>query len=290
MPVRLAIGLLWLLRFLPLPALACVGAGLGRVAYHLVGARRGVCQTNLALCFPQMPERERVRLAKRAFAALGRSVIDHGVLWWSSRRRIERMVRVEGLDALLRLVDAGTPVILFAPHFVGLDAGATRLSMERPAVSMYSRQKDRLLDAMLRRLRKRFEPVTLLSRQEGARGLVRHMQRGKPCYYLPDMDFGPRDSVFVPFFGVPAATITGLARLARLAGARVVPVVTTMEPGGRYLTRIHPPWEDFPTGDDAVDARRMNAFIEARVLEAPEQYHWLHKRFKTRPPGEARFY
>jgi KDO2-lipid IV(A) lauroyltransferase len=155
---------------------------------------------------------------------------------------------------------------------------------------MYSRQRDPLLDAMLRRFRNRFAPVTLLSRQDGVRGLVREMRRGKPCYYLPDMDFGPRDSVFVPFFGVPAATITGLARLARLAGARVVPVVTTMEPGGRYLVRIHPPWEDFPAGDDLADARRMNAFIEARVLEAPEQYHWLHKRFKTRPPGEARFY
>jgi KDO2-lipid IV(A) lauroyltransferase len=288
--VRFAIGLLWLLHFLPLPALARVGAGLGRLAYLVVGSRRRVCRINLRLCFPEMTEHERKRLAKRAFAALGRSVIDHGVLWWGARERIARMAWVDGLDELLRLVDGGTPVILFAPHFVGLDAGATRLSMERAAVSMYSRQKDRYLDAALRRFRNRFEPVALLSRQDGVRGLVREMQRGRPCYYLPDMDFGRRDSVFVPFFGVPAATITGLARLARLAGARVVPVVTTMQPGGRYRVRIDAPWEDFPTGDDAADARRMNAFIEARVREAPEQYHWLHKRFKTRPPGEPRFY
>jgi KDO2-lipid IV(A) lauroyltransferase len=289
---RLAVGLLWLLHFLPARALARAGEALGRLGYHLVASRRRVCLTNLELCFPQLGGRERVALAKDTFAAFGRSVVERAVLWWGSAERIERMVRIEadGFEEALRVLDSGTPLILFAPHFAGLDAGATRLSMERAAVSMYARQKDRHLDAFLRARRNRFKPVTLLSRQDGVRGLVREMATGKPCYYLPDLDFG-RHSVFVPFFGVPAATITGLARLARLAGAKVMPVVTEMAPPGEgYLVRIYPAWEDYPSGDDVADARRMNAFIETRVRQRPEQYHWLHKRFKTRPSGEPRFY
>jgi len=289
---RLAVGLLWLLHFLPARALARAGEALGRLGYHLVASRRRVCLKNLELCFPQLGGRERVALAKDTFAAFGRSVVERAVLWWGSAERIERMVRIEadGFEEALRVLDSGTPLILFAPHFAGLDAGATRLSMERAAVSMYARQKDRHLDAFLRARRNRFKPVTLLSRQDGVRGLVREMATGKPCYYLPDLDFG-RHSVFVPFFGVPAATITGLARLARLAGAKVMPVVTEMAPPGEgYLVRIYPAWEDYPSGDDVADARRMNAFIETRVRQRPEQYHWLHKRFKTRPSGEPRFY
>jgi KDO2-lipid IV(A) lauroyltransferase len=290
---RLAVGLLWLLHFLPARPLARLGETLGRLAYHIVASRRAVCLKNLALCFPHLAERERVALARDAFAAFGRGVVERSVLWWGAAERIERMVRIEadGFEEALRVLDSGTPLILFAPHFVGLDAGATRLSMERAAVSMYARQKDRYLDEFLRGRRNRFKPVTLLSRQEGVRGLVREMGTGKPCYYLPDLDFGRRDSVFVPFFGVPAATITGLARLARLAGAKVMPVVTEMlAPGEGYIVRIYPAWEGYPSGDDAADARRMNAFIETRVRQRPEQYHWLHKRFKTRPSGEPRFY
>jgi KDO2-lipid IV(A) lauroyltransferase len=156
---------------------------------------------------------------------------------------------------------------------------------------MYSRQKDPILDRILYHGRTRFVMPRLVSRQEGLRPLVRVMREGLPFYYLPDLDFGPRDSVFVPFFGVPAATITGLSRMARLARAAVVPVVTRQLPGGKgYVLRFYPAWEGFPSGDVEADARRMNAFIEERVLETPEQYHWLHKRFKTRPPGEPALY
>ena len=288
MLTRTAVGLLWVLRFLPLRALAPIGAGLGRLAYFFWPARRRVCLVNLARCFPELDEGARVALAQRHFAALGRSVVERGILFWSSGARIARLARLVGrghYDA------AGTPVVLFAPHFLGLDAGATRLSMESAAVSIYSRQKNAYVNRLLERYRTRFHPVTLLSRQDGIRGAIREMQRGLPFYYLPDQDYGPRDSVFVPFFGVPAATITGLARVARLAGAVVVPAVTRMLPGGAgYEVRLYPAWKDFPTDDPVADARRMNAFIEDRVREMPEQYNWVHKRFKTRPPGEARFY
>jgi KDO2-lipid IV(A) lauroyltransferase len=131
----------------------------------------------------------------------------------------------------------------------------------------------------------------LFSRQDGIRPVVRAVRSGLPLYYLPDMDLGSRDSVFVPFFGVPAATVTGLSRIARLAGAVVVPAVTRQLPGaGGYVLKFYPAWTDFPTDDLAADVRRMNEFIEERVREMPDQYFWLHKRFKTRPPGEEKFY
>jgi Kdo2-lipid IVA lauroyltransferase/acyltransferase len=286
---RFAVGLLWLLHFLPFTLLAVIGAGLGRLGFYLIRERRHVCLTNLAKCFPDMPERERVALAKRHFAAVARAFLDHGVLFWSSQRRIARLVRVVHWERYLEV--SSEPVIFLAPHFVGLDAGGTRLTIDTEAVSMYSNQKDPFINDLLRRHRSRFRPVRLFSRQDGIRPVIREMRKGLPFYYLPDQDYGPRDSLFVPFFGVPAATITGLSRVAQLSRARVVPTVTRMLPRGQgYEVRVYPPWKDFPSGDDAADARRMNAFIEERILEMPEQYNWVHKRFKTRPPGEARFY
>jgi KDO2-lipid IV(A) lauroyltransferase len=285
---RLAVGLLWLLHFLPLPLLAPIGRGLGRLAFVVLRERRRVCLVNLAKCFPELGEGARIALAQRHFAALGRSIVERGILFWSRGARIARIVRLAGRE---HFDAAKKPVVLFAPHFLGLDAGATRLSMEGAAVSIYSRQKSPYVTRLLERYRTRFHPVTLLSRQDGIRGAIREMQRGLPFYYLPDQDYGRRDSVFVPFFGVPAATITGLSRVARLADASVVPVVTQMLPGsGGYEVRLYPAWEGFPTDDPAADARRMNAFIEDRVREMPEQYNWVHKRFKTRPPGEPKFY
>jgi KDO2-lipid IV(A) lauroyltransferase len=285
---RLAVGLLWLLHFLPYGVLAAFGAGLGRLAYVAVPSRRRVCLINLARCFPDLSERERLALAKRHFAALGRSIVERGILFWSSGKRIARLVRIAGYE---HFEAAKKPVVVFAPHFVGLDAGATRLSTEMEGVSVYSRQKDAYVNGLLERYRTRFKPIVLLSRQDGIRRAIREMRRGLPFYYLPDQDYGPRDSVFVPFFGVPAATITGLSRVAQLARASVVPAVTRMLPDSAgYELRFYPAWQDFPTDDPVADTRRMNAFIEDRVREMPEQYNWVHKRFKTRPPGDAKFY
>ena len=200
-----------------------------------------------------------------------------------------RVIRIEGLEHWQAVRDR--PVIWFAPHFVGLDMGGTRIITEFAGCSMYSRQRNPVLEAILYHGRTRFVMPRLLSRQDGLRPLVRAMREGLPFYYLPDLDFGTRDSVFVPFFGVPAATITGLSRIAKLARAAVVPVVTRQLPGGQgYVLRFYPAWTGFPTDDVEADVRRMNAFIEERVLEMPEQYHWLHKRFKTRPPGAERIY
>lgn len=283
---RLVFAFMWLARFLPLGALAAVGNGVGSILFWLIPERRMVTRINLQKCFPQMDSAAREKLARAHFRAFCRAFIEHGILWWSRRSRIERLVRIDGREHLEAL---NTRVILFAPHFVGLDATLQRLSLEVPVAMMFSRQKDPLFDRLLYRGRTRFGG-RMFPRQAGVKEGLRAIEEGARYYYLPDLDFGPKHSVFVPFFGVPAATVTGLSYIARSTAAVVVPCVTRMLPGGGYVARLYPAWTDFPSGDDAADARRMMAFIEERVLEMPEQYFWLHKRFKTRPPGEARFY
>jgi KDO2-lipid IV(A) lauroyltransferase len=286
---RVALGLLWLLRLLPLRVLAPLGRGLGLLYYLLGRMRRNVALTNLGLCFPHWSESERRRVARAHFQAMGRAVLEEGILWWSSKERIQRLVRVEGIEHLE--AERGRPLIALAPHFIGLDMGGTRLATEWSGCNMYRRQSNPLMDRMLLRGRTRFLPQRMFSRRDGIRPLVRAMREGLPFHYSPDQDYGPRDSIFVPFFGVPAATITGVSRIARLARAAVVPVVTRQLPGaGGYVVTFYPAWSDFPTGDEERDTRRVNEFIEQRVLEMPEQYLWVHRRFKTQPPGKPRYY
>jgi KDO2-lipid IV(A) lauroyltransferase len=286
---RFGIAIIWLLHLLPLQVLAPLGHIAGWLLYWVARERRHVALTNLKLCFPECSEDERRRMARAHFQALARSLLEHGLLWWSSKSRLQKLVRVEGLEHWQAV--AGKPVIWFAPHFIGLDMGGTRIITEWRGVSVYSKQKNPVFDKVLLHGRTRFVTPVLFSRQDGIRPVVKAMREGLPFYYLPDMDFGERDSIFVPFFGVPAATITGLSRLAHLARAVVLPAVTRQLPGAQgYELRFYPAWENFPTGDAEADTRRMNAFIEERVREMPEQYYWVHKRFKTRPPGEASVY
>lgn len=286
---RIGIFIVWLLHFLPLWILAPLGRGAGWLLYLLARERRRVALTNLGLCFPHRSESERRSIARAHFQALARSLLERGVLWWSPQARVEKLVRIEGLEHWQAV--AGKPVIWLAPHFVGLDMGGVRTSLDTRVVSVYSRQKNPAFDAVLLRGRTRFVKPVLFSRQDGIRPVVKAIRDGLPFYYLPDMDFGERDSIFVPFFGVPAATITGLSRLARLAGAVVVPAVTRQLAGSQgYELRFYPAWDNYPTGDVESDTRRMNAFIEDRVREMPEQYYWVHKRFKTRPAGERSLY
>ena len=289
MLTRAALACVWLLRLLPLSALAAIGNGFGTLLYAFGRERRRVCLINLARCLPELAAGERDALARRHFRAFARAFLERAILWWGSPARIRQLVRIEGREHL-EAVRGGT-LILLAPHFVGLDMGWTRLALEFDMVSIYSRQKNEVFNAVLLAGRRRFGRQTLLARQDGVRPALRAMQAGRPFYYLPDMDYGQRDTIFVPFFGVDAATITGVSRLARLAGARVLPSITRMLPGGEgYVLRFLPAWQNYPGASIEADTRRMNAFIEEQVRQVPEQYLWVHKRFKTRPPGEASWY
>lgn len=291
MLTRLALGILWLLHFLPRPLLAKLGEGIGLLLMAFGTERRNVVLTNLALCFPQFGEAERSQLARRHFRAAGRALAEATIAWWSSAERIRHLARIEGYEHFGRTVQNG-PTIILAPHFVGVDILAIRLSLEHDAISMYSHQKNPVFDRFLVSRRTRFRPIRLASRQDGIKPVVRALREGLPFFFLPDMDFGPRDAVFVPFFGVPAATVDALPRLAAITRAVVLPVTVRQgrRPGEAYVVRFHAPWRDYPTGDAIADTRRMNAFIEEQARDCPEQYYWLHKRFKTRPEGEEKVY
>lgn len=282
---RLAVFKLWLLHWLPLPVLRFLGDLLGRLLFAVGHERRMVALTNLRLCFPEMSEAERTALARRHFIAFARAFLDRTLGWWASPQRLARLIRLSGGEHLQQ----GRPVILLAPHFVGLDAGGTMMTMTTPLVSVYSNQKNPVFNQVLLNGRLRFNQPILLSRQDGMRKAVKALKEGYPFYYLPDMDFGPQDSIFVPFFGVPAATLPTVSRLARLTGAAVVPCICRQVDDG-YEIGLQPAWTHFPGDSVEADTERMNRFIENEVRQMPEQYFWLHKRFKTRPPGEERFY
>lgn len=286
---RVVFAFMWLLRFLPLGLVARIGEGIGSVMYWLIPERRRVTRINLRLCFPDLSEKKREQLSRAHFRAFVRSFLERGILWWSSKEKIRNLVALEGVENL----QTGKPTIIFAPHFVGLDATLSRLSLDFPVAMMYARQKDPLFERLLYVGRTRFGG-RMFPRQAGVKEGLKAIAGGALYYYLPDLDYGRNRAIFVPFFGVPAATVTGLSYIARSAGALVVPCVTRMLPGGGYAAKLYPAWHDFPGGGDEAavhaDTRRMLAFIEEHVREMPEQYFWMHKRFKTRPEGEQRFY
>ncbi len=288
----LTLGLVWLVHWLPLGAQAAIGRTLGALLYRLGRSRRRIAHRNLELCLPELDAAARDALVRDHFAWLGRSLIERGLLWFASARRLQRLIHVEGDIELANR--SPRPVMWLAPHFVGLEqAGiATRLWLDRDAVSIYQPQSNAVMDRMMRRGRARFGHALLFSRHESSRPVIKAIRRGCPFFNLPDMDFGTKDSAFVPFFGVSASTLLAPARMARSLGMVVQPVVATILPGGRgYQVRFLSPWDDFPGALDDLEAtRRINRFIEDEVRRNPAQYLWVHRRFKTRPAGEPGVY
>lgn len=269
---------------LPVAIIRDLSWPLALIIWVVAGERRRVAMTNLGLCFPHWSPAYRRRIALRHFHAFVASFFERFIFWFGPPDRLRALCTIDGLEHVTAL--AGKPVIVLAPHFLGLDAGGLRFQLEMRVDSMYAQQKSATLTRAMTDGRSRFHGSRMVLRNDGVRGAVRILRDGVPFYFLPDMDLGARDALFVPFFGVPAATVTSMARLARLTRAAVVPAVTTLTRKGYHL-QFYAPWPDYP-GDDLEQAtRRMNSFIEQRVLEAPEQYLWSHKRFKTRPPESA---
>ncbi|MFL6664451.1 MAG: lysophospholipid acyltransferase family protein, partial [Rhizobacter sp.] len=229
---RLLLAVLWLLHWLPLPLQAALGSALGTLLHAVAGSRRAIALRNVELCFPEMSEPDRRGLVKSHFRWLARSILERGLLWYASGERLRRLIRVEGDVALAERSER--PVMWLVPHFVGLEVAGTASAMQpRRVISMYQRQSNRVLDEALKAGRLRFGNGDLLPRHANAMPLVKAIKRGMVFLNLPDMDFGPRDSAFVPFFGVPAATLLAPSRLARTLGMKVQPVLTEMLPGGR---------------------------------------------------------
>ena len=291
MGARILLAFLWFFQWLPLGVQAVLGTAFGRLGWHVVRSRRRVALRNLELCFPELPARERERLAREHFRWLGRSLLERGLLWYASAERMRRLIHVEGDVHLAERSER--PVMWLAPHFMALDvAGASVLLFQkRKGISIYQRQSNAVLDRALRRGRLRFGNAEIFERDDAGRALVRAIRRGDAFFNLPDMDFGTRDAAFVPFFGVEATTLLAPSRMARALDMVVQPVVAEILPGGAgYRVRYEAPWTDFPTEDAVADAARMNRWIEREIRRNPAQYLWVHRRFKTRPPGEPSLY
>jgi len=280
--------LMRVLAYLPLSWVRALGWVLGRVLYGVAGSRRHVVQTNLRLCFPQLDATQLRTLSRRVFVRVSQAWLDRGWLWHGAPDKVRARLKIIGDASQLTGPD---PVVIFAPHFVGMDAGGTAITQQLLChiTSIYTNQSNKVVDAWIRQGRLRFGSPRLFGRADGVKTIIASLRRGEPLYLLPDMNFGPHESLFVPFYGVSAATVPSLSRFARLGRAKVVPVVTRMTSRG-YEVQVLPAWSDFPTGDLKADTALMNARLQTYIDAMPDQYYWVHKRFKDRPPGEPGLY
>lgn len=278
----------WILRCievlgrLPLPLLRGLGVVFGWALYLLVRSRRRVVDINLTICFPEWTPSFRRRQSIRTFVAFAQAWLDRGWLWHASPEVLRERLRLCGA---LEELAGEAPTVLFAPHFVGLDAGWTALTQQgkRSFTTIYTDQANKVADAWILAGRKRFGG-RLFGRIEGVKPIIAGLKAGEPLYLLPDMNFGPEESLFVPFYGRPAATVPSLSRFARLSRAKVVPILCRLTSTG-YEVEILPAWMDFPSGDLEADTARMNRTLETYIKQMPEQYYWVHKRFKDQPAG-----
>ena len=291
MGARFLLGFLWLVQWLPLGVQAALGRMLGRLLHALAGSRRRIALRNVELCLPEQPGEARRELVREHFQWLGRSLVERGLLWYASPERLRRLIQVEGDVTLAERSER--PVMWLVPHFMALDVAGVSvlLFQKRKGVSIYQEQSNAVMDRALRRGRLRLGNAEIFPRDDSAKALFRAIRRGDAFFNLPDMDFGERDAAFVPFFGIPAATLLAPSRLARALNMVVQPVIAETLPDGEgYRVRFMPPWDDFPTDDPIKDTALMNRWIEAQIRLNPAQYLWVHKRFTTRPAGEAALY
>ena len=288
-PSWIGLGIVRLIAKLPYRALIALGRGLGVLTARLPGARRRVAQRNLAVCFPDMPDTERMRLLQRNLADLGLMLVEFAFAWFGSDRAIARVpCRIEGLEHLERSRAQGRGVLLVGAHFSHLELCARLVSQRIRIAGMYRVMDDPVFERAV--LHARLGYAQAMFTKDELRASVKYLKRGGTLWYAPDQDMRGKDTVFAPFFGVAASTLTATHHLARLSGAAVIPFFHKREPHGGYAIRLEAPLEDFPSADVTVDTARVNERIERMVREAPAQYLWVHKRFKTRPPGEAPLY
>ncbi|NDU85366.1 MAG: lipid A biosynthesis acyltransferase [Ferrovum sp.] len=287
MKTRLTLWFLWWIHWLPLRGIAALAAILGFIAAKSRGAR--TTRINIHACFPELSPPEKDTLVRRHLTALIQSVLELGILWWSPAQRIQRLVRFKNVH---HAQDSDRPIICLSLHTVGLEMQGALIGMHFRGVGFFTPHKDPLIDEKLRASRDRLGDVLMLERKKGLRPLVRAIRDGRLLFFLPDMDFGERDSHFVPFFGIPAATVPTLPWLVRQTEARVIPCACHRLPHHQgYEVEFFAPWDDFPSADLEQDLRRMNQFIEEQARRYPEEYYWSHKRFRTRPhPDEPYFY
>ena len=280
---------MWLVAHLPYAWQLHIGAMLGRLAYSLTKRRRHIAQTNITLAFPELSSQEQRKLLKANFRSSGIALIEIGLSWWGNQKRLRRLLHIEGLEYIEQGLKRGNGVILLGGHFTPLIISGRLLAMELPFNIVVKKSHNALFEAMMNHYRSQQYQGLIDNRD--IRGLIKSLRNNLVCWYAPDQDFGDRQTVFAPFMGIQTATLSTTARLAKTTAAAVVYIDFELMPGAKgYHLKLHPPLEDFPGGNDIEDARRINELIEHHVHEVPEQYLWIHRRFKTRPEGELGFY
>ena len=290
-PLWLGLGLLWLLVQLPYPLLLRLGRLVGAVMYRAAGSRRAIARRNLELSFPELEPEQRERLLRENFASTGIALFEMAMSWWWPQPRLQRLAHIEGLEHLRQAQAEGQGVILMALHFTTLEIGAALLGQHHTIDGMYREHKNPVFDFVQRRGRERHNPDATAIEREDVRAMLKVLRAGRAIWYAPDQDYGRKQSLFVPLFGVQAATVTATTKFARLGRARVVPFTQErLADGSGYRLMIHPPLEDFPGESDEADCLRINRWVETSVRANPEQYLWAHRRFKTRPVGEPSLY
>ena len=290
-PLWLGLGVLWLVVQLPYKLQLLLGRALGALMYRVAGDRRRIAARNLELCFPEKCAAERKQLLKENFASTGIAFFEMAMSWWWPRPRLAKLAHVEGLEHLKQAQLEGKGVILMAFHFTTLEIGAALLGQKHTIDGMYREHGNPLFDFIQRRGRERHNLDSLAIERDDVRGMLKLLRSGRAIWYAPDQDYGAKQSIFVPLFGIQAATVTATSKFAKLGKALVVPFTQQrLADGSGYKLVIHPPLEHFPGDSDEADCLRINHWVERAIRECPEQYLWAHRRFKTRPPGEPKLY
>lgn len=275
--------------YLPYRLQLQLGRLIGRLMSILIPYRREVAQQNLRLCFPQLDKAQQERLLRRHFESVGMGLMETAMCWWMPEERLAPLAHLEGLGYLENALKQGRGVLLLSAHFTSLELGCRLLALYQPLHITYREARNPLFNTIMKRARSRHAQAVI--HRHDVRRMLKALKGNAVVWYAPDQDNGRQNAVFAPFFGIPAATIIATSRLAKISGAPVLPFFTRRRSDGQgYIVNILPPIQDFPSADAAADVHRINALIEAEVGKAPEQYLWIHRRFKTRPDGEPELY
>lgn len=285
------LAILWLLTQLPYVILLRLGRGLGVLMRLGAASRRHIVSRNIELCFPQLSTAEREQLVRENFVSMGIAFFEMAMSWWWPKKRLSRLLQVQGLEHLQAAQAQGQGIILMAIHFTTLEIGAALLGQRHTIDGMYRAHKNPVFDYVQRRGRERHNADAKAIEREDVRGMLKVLRQGRAIWYAPDQDYGSKQSLFVPLFGIPAATVTATSKFAKLGRAQVIPMTQTRLANGKgYLIKIEPPLQSFPGDSDEHDCLRINQWVERAISAQPEQYLWAHRRFKTRPEGEAKLY
>jgi len=283
-PSWLGLGLMRLSIYLPVRMQLWSGHLIGKLITPLTKARRRVAKRNLELCFPELTLEQREDLLDANMRTMGMLLIETALSWWASGPSLAKRVRYEGLEHLEGGLAAGKGVILLTGHFTSMELGGRLMMLKQPCYVMFRPLKNPLFNAAMVKARTYHSEGIVL--QDDPRAMVRALRKNKVVWYAPDQDYGRKLSIFAKFFGLTAATVPATARMVKMSGAKVIPFVPRREADGTYTLTLSPALEGFPTGDDVADAQSINDLIEKEIRQTPEQYYWVHRRFKTQPEGK----